>query len=39
MPELLTNVIHTEQDLPGLVSPEQLLEAASALTDLVRTLF
>ena len=38
MPELLTTVIHTEQDLPELVSPEQLLEAASALADLVRTL-
>jgi len=38
MPELLTTVIHTEQDLPRLVSPEQLLEAASALADLVRTL-
>jgi aminopeptidase YwaD len=38
MPELLTTVIHTEQDLPELVSPEQLLEAASALADLVCTL-
>jgi aminopeptidase YwaD len=38
MPELLTTVIHTEQDLPELVSPEQLVEAASALADLVGTL-
>ena len=38
MPELLTTVIHTEQDLPELVSPQQLHEAASALAELVRTL-
>ena len=35
MPELLTTVIHTEQDLPKLVSPEQLLKAGSALADLL----
>jgi hypothetical protein len=38
MPELLTTVIHTGQDLPELVSAEQLVEAASALADLVGTL-
>lgn len=38
MPELLTTVIHTERDLPELVSTDQLAEAAAAVAELVRTL-
>ena len=38
MPDLMTTVIHTGNDRPELVSAGQLVEAASALDQLVRAL-